>query len=150
MPEIRLETFIDADINLVFDLSRSVELHQLSTVESKERVVAGRLSGLMELDESVTWEACHFGVIQQLSSKITALRQPDYFVDEMQKGIFFSFKHEHIFKSQLSGTIMIDVFNYVAPLGILGRLADRLFLYAYMKNLLIKRNEVIRLHAEQK
>lgn len=150
MPEIQLETYINADIHLVFDLSRSVEIHQLSTADTKERVLAGRFSGLMELHESVTWEARHFGVVQQLTSKITALKYPDYFVDEMQKGIFSSFKHEHIFKSHLSGTLMIDVFQYVAPLGILGRLADQLFLYTYMKNLLIKRNEVIRLHAELK
>ncbi|HKG07357.1 MAG TPA: hypothetical protein VKB19_12895 [Pedobacter sp.] len=53
MPVIRLETLINADQNTVFDLSRSIDLHQISTAQTNERVVAGRFSGLILLDESV-------------------------------------------------------------------------------------------------
>lgn len=148
MPVIRLETFINADRAVVFDLARNIDLHQVSTAHTNERAVAGKTSGLIELNESVTWEARHFGVEQRLTSKITAMKQPDYFVDEMVSGAFKSFRHEHIFESQVDGTLMVDVFSYVAPLGILGRLADVLFLKKYMTNLLKTRNEVIKRHAE--
>ena len=43
---------------------------------------------------------------------------------------------------------MRDVFDYDSPLGFLGRLADRLFLNRYMKQLLVTRNAVIRSAAE--
>lgn len=148
MPEIRLETYINAHINLVFDLSRSIDLHQISTAETEEKVVGGRLSGLILLGEEVTWQARHFGVVQKLTSKITALTAPDFFVDEMQRGAFKSFKHEHIFRAQGQQTVMTDVFTYVSPCWIFGKIADHLFLKAYMRRLLVQRNQVIKVYAE--
>jgi hypothetical protein len=41
------------------------------------------------------------------------------------------------------------VFDYVAPLGVLGKLADRLFLERYMRRLLEERNAVIKRMAEE-
>lgn len=148
MAEIRLETYINADIQLVFDLSRSIDLHQISTADTKEKAVGGRLSGLILMGEEVTWQARHFGFVQQLSSRITAFNAPEYFVDEMQRGAFKSFKHEHIFGVNGLGTIMIDVFSYVSPFWILGKIANHLFLKRYMKKLLLKRNLVIKEYAE--
>jgi len=148
MPVIRLTTFINASIETVFDLARSIELHQVSTKQTNERVVGGRMSGLIALNESVTWEARHFGVVQRLTSKITVLEKPCYFVDEMVKGAFHSFKHEHLFEKSDTGTFMTDIFNYKSPFGVFGKLADRLFLQAYMEQLLIHRNKVIKEYAE--
>jgi ligand-binding SRPBCC domain-containing protein len=150
MPVIRLETFIKADQKIVFDLARSIDLHQISTAHTNERAISGKTSGLIELNESVTWEAKHFGVVQRLSSKITAMKSPDYFVDEMVFGAFKSFKHQHIFEAKGGGTIMTDVFDYVSPYGILGKLADWLFLKRYMTDLLVNRNNVIKEHAENR
>ncbi len=44
---------------------------------------------------------------------------------------------------------MRDVFDYVSPRGMLGRLADLLFLQDYMAKLLTRRAAVIRLEAER-
>lgn len=43
---------------------------------------------------------------------------------------------------------MEDVFTFSAPLGPLGLLAEWLFLEKYMRQLLIKRNAVIKAFAE--
>jgi hypothetical protein len=45
---------------------------------------------------------------------------------------------------------MIDVFDYTAPLGLLGRLADALFLRRYVPRLLIARNAYLRRVAERR
>lgn len=148
MPLVRLETFIEAPKQIVFDVARSIDLHQVSTAQTNEKAVAGRTSGLIELDEWVTWEAEHFGIVQKLTSKITAMDAPDYFVDEMVSGAFKSFKHEHIFEAKGNGTIMIDLFSYISPLGIIGKLADRVFLQSYMTALLVQRNKILKAQAE--
>ena len=148
MPRIYLETYINADIQTVFDLARSIDLHQVSTKHTNEKAVAGRMSGLIELNETVTWQARHFGVTQKLTSKITAFKNPHFFVDEMLSGAFKSIRHEHWFEERDNGTLMIDKFDYQSPLGVLGRLADSLFLTRYLRALLIKRNAVIKSHAE--
>ncbi|MFA4868971.1 MAG: SRPBCC family protein [Pedobacter sp.] len=148
MPIITLETYINADKQTVFDLARSIDLHQISTKHTNEKAIAGRLSGLIELNETVTWQARHFGITQKLTSKITQFESPDFFVDEMLSGAFKSIKHEHRFLEHDNGTLMIDIFDYVSPLGILGRIADNMFLSSYLKKLLINRNSVIKEYAE--
>ncbi|TDQ11431.1 SRPBCC family protein [Pedobacter metabolipauper] len=149
MPTIHLETFILADTHEVFDLARSIDLHIVSTKQTNERAVAGKTSGLIELNETVTWQAKHFGIVQKLTTQITEYQKPDYFVDEQLSGAFKSFKHEHRFEAKDGGTLMTDVFQYVSPLGFLGKLADRIILKKYMESLLRLRNEVIREHAER-
>lgn len=148
MAVIRLETHIDAPIEICFDVSRDIDVHIESTRHTGETAIAGRTSGLIGMGESVTWRAKHLGVWQTLSSKITAFDAPVYFTDEMVHGAFSSFKHEHIFEVKENYTLMIDVFHFESPLGILGKLANRIFLTAYMRNLLLHRNEVIKAEAE--
>ncbi|WPR77735.1 SRPBCC family protein [Algoriphagus sp. NG3] len=148
MPSIELRTEIKADIQLVFDLSRSIDLHKISTEHTKETAIAGITSGLIGLNESVTWRARHFGIYQTLISRITEFQSPVLFVDEMVSGVFSSFRHEHHFHNSDGVTIMTDVFNYRAPLGVLGVLADRLFLKKYMTELLEERNRIVKVFAE--
>ncbi|MBL4604144.1 MAG: SRPBCC family protein [Flavobacteriaceae bacterium] len=100
------------------------------------------------MNESVTWRAKHFRVYQELTSKITEFDKPNYFVDEMQEGAFKEFKHEHHFSELNGGTLMTGIFNYKSPLGILGKLADEIFLKKYMTQLLKERNCVVKEFAE--
>lgn len=144
MPIINITTEISAPIQKVFDTSRSVDIHKNSMKHTNERAIAGKTSGLMELNDWVTWEAKHFGITQQLTSKITEFNPPYFFVDEMQKGAFKSFRHEHHFSEENGITTMVDVFEYKSPYGILGRFADWLFLERYMTRLLERRNSMIK------
>ncbi len=148
MPRIELKTEIKADRNIVFDLSRSIDLHKISTLHTNEEAIAGKTSGLIGLNESVTWRAKHFGIYQKLTSKITEFDKPNYFTDEMVKGAFAEFKHQHHFTELNGGTLMTDFFDYKSPLGLLGKLADKLFLKKYMTDLLIKRNLIVKEFAE--
>ena len=149
MPTITLTTTIDASVEAVFDLSRSVDIHVASTKQTREEVVAGRTTGLLELGESVTWRARHFGIRQSLTSKITVLERPHLFVDEMVTGAFRSFRHEHHFRAVGPATEMKDVFVFECPLGALGRLVDRLVLTRYMTRFLVERNRVLKATAER-
>ncbi len=150
---VRLEelTRIRAPIERCFDLARSVEVHLAGNVHYGEAAVAtaGVTSGLIGLGEHVTWRAKHFGVWQELTSKVTAMDRPVYFEDTMVRGIFRSMKHDHLFRSlSPDETEMKDVFCFSAPLGILGRLAEIVVLRCYMQTLLRERNDVIRQIAE--
>lgn len=93
-------------------------MHKISTEQTNEKVIAGKTSGLIGMSESVTWRAKHLGIYQNLTSKITEFDRPNYFADEMQKGVFKEFKHEHHFSELNGGTLMIDIFVYKSPLGI--------------------------------
>lgn len=148
MPLIQLDTMIAAHVGRVFDLARSIDAHMASTEGTNERAVAGRTSGLIELGETVTWEATHFGVKQRLTVIVTSLDRPHLFSDEMIRGPFASMKHFHRFSSHGTGTLMRDEFHFSAPLSILGRLSEWLFLTSYMTRFLTARGLALKELAE--
>jgi ligand-binding SRPBCC domain-containing protein len=148
MPRILLNTRIHAPLDVCFNLARSIDLHQESMKHTGEQAIAGTTEGLIEFGESVTWKARHFGIIMKLTSKITEFQFPDMFTDKMVNGPFQSMKHRHIFQMSDGHTLMVDEFEYTSPLGILGKVADSIFLESYMKKLLIQRNHVIKNIAE--
>lgn len=148
MTTIRLVTFIHAPAKRCFDLSLSIDLHMESTKDTGERVVAGRENGLIQLGESVTWEARHFGVRQQLATHITVYTSPTHFRDEMLRGAFKSMVHDHYFEAKDGGTAMTDVFVYETPYGIFGAIFDILLLKRHMIKLLEERNDTIKRAAE--
>ncbi|MCD8741222.1 SRPBCC family protein [Mucilaginibacter roseus] len=145
---IVIQTPISAPVERVFDLARSIDLHIQSTKHTGEQAIAGRTSGLIGMGETVTWRAKHFGIRQTLTSKITAFNRPWHFTDEMVRGAFKSFRHEHWFTQTNGHTTMKDIFAFEAPLGWIGWLVGKWILKAYLTNLLIKRNEVIKQVAE--
>ena len=148
MPVIELETIVNAPATRVFDLARCIDLHTESMSGSHERAVEGVTFGLIDLGETVTWEAVHFGIKQNLTSEITQFDRPHHFRDSMLSGAFKRLGHDHYFTDANGRTLMRDVFDYTSPLGLLGRLMDELLLENYMKRLLEARNELIREAAE--
>jgi ligand-binding SRPBCC domain-containing protein len=148
MARIYLETFINAPIERVFDLARSIDLHKLSTKGTKEEAIGGRTTGLIELNETVTWRAKHFGIYQTLTVVLTELERPNLFADTMLKGTFSSMKHTHKFEKTDNVTKMTDIFEFTSPFGFIGRLAETIFLKAYMTKFLVTKNKELKSVAE--
>jgi ligand-binding SRPBCC domain-containing protein len=148
MPTIRLRTKIHAPVERCFDLARSIDLHVRSQSRHHEKAVGGVMTGLIGVDEEVTWRARHFFVWQTMTSRITKFERPTHFRDEMVRGAFRKFEHDHYFKSESFETLMTDVCEFDAPLGPLGQLASRLVLTRYLTQLLEDRGQIIRRAAE--
>jgi ligand-binding SRPBCC domain-containing protein len=148
MPVIKLVTTINAPVERCFDLARSIDLHVISTAKTNERAIAGRMTGLAQQGDLITWQAIHFGINQKLTVRIEELTTNEYFMDVMVKGAFKSFSHKHFFEGNKGQTTMTDVFQFESPLGILGSVFNQLVLCKYMQNFLMKRNEVIKKYAE--
>ena len=115
---------------------------------SRERAVGGITSGLIEDGQEVSWEAHHLGIRWRMTSRITAFRRPHRFVDEMVRGPFASFRHEHCFEPDGDGTVMTDTVELRMGWGPIRRLAD-VCAAAYLRRLMVRRNTVIRERAEQ-
>lgn len=145
---IHLTTVINAPVERVFDLSRSIKLHTISTAHTGEVAIAGVINGLINEHETVTWQARHLFKQRQFTSKITSMKKPVHFTDEMIQGDFKSFKHEHHFKPIDNGTILIDLVAFESPYGSAGNLLNKIFLKRYLRKLLVDRNEVIKEYAE--
>lgn len=149
MTKITRQTKIKAPIETVFNLSRNIDIHLLSTSQTNEKAIAGKTSGLINLNETVTWKGKHFGFYLKHSSKIAEMEFPNYFVDIMEKGHFKSFRHEHYFEEKNGFTTMKDVLIYETPFGIFGKLFDKILLKKHLTVLIQKRNLIIKEIAEK-
>jgi len=126
---------------------RSIDLHLKSTELTLEKVVSGRKSGLIGLNETVKWHGRHFGLRLTHESLVDRYERPEYFRDIMISGMFKRFEHEHFFRVTDSGTEMRDVLILAAP-TFLGPWIDRYFLARYLSRFLEARNAVIKRVAE--
>lgn len=123
-------------------------MHIISTAKSGEEAIAGVTKGLINLNETVTWQARHLFKKRQFTSKITAMEIPSSFTDTMIEGDFKSFYHEHFFKPVKNGTIMIDKVFFEAPYGRFGDFVSKIWIKRYLEQLLFKRNNVIKQYSE--
>jgi ligand-binding SRPBCC domain-containing protein len=150
MASFRVVTPIAAPVEVCFDLARDIDFHTTTMEKSGERAVAGRTTGLIELGESVTWEAKHLGVRQRLTVEITAFERPGYFRDVMTRGAFRSFEHDHRFEERDGVTVMTDEVVFRSPFGPVGWLVNGVFLTKYMRRLLAARAADIKREAERR
>lgn len=140
MVRFERHTVLPVDRAAAFDLSLSIDAHLDSFQRSRERAVDGVTKGVIGLGEFVTWRARHFGITWKMTSTVTEWDRPVRFVDEQQRGPFKSFWHEHVFEPVADGTVLHDCVAFVAPLGPLGWLAERLVLGRYLPHLIDVRN----------
>lgn len=148
MTRIQLETKIQAPIAVVFDASRNIDIHIKSTSQTNEKVIAGRTHGLIQINETVTWQAKHFGMWLKHQSKITRMNTPFHFTDKMIKGNFKNFIHYHNFRFIDNVTIVDDILEYELPFNYFGKLIDAIFIKKHLTNLIIHRNQYIKQHCE--
>ena len=148
MTTIELVTDIDAPIARVFDLARDLDLHLESMAHTGERAVAGRTTGRVEVGDTVTWRARHFGIWWSLTSGIVSVEPPSRFEDVQVHGPFAWYRHEHTFETIGDGTRMRDRWEHRSPLGSIGRLVDWLVLGRYLRTQLLTRNAAIKRASE--
>ncbi len=150
MPIITTTTDIHAPIEACFGLARDIGFHVRSLEHTNERVVAGRADGLIELGETVTWQAKHLGMTRRMTVEITAMDRPTHFRDVQTDGPFKHFVHDHFFEDLGDGvTRMSDQIDFVSPFGLLGQAADRMVMRRYLQKLIRERADAIKSFLER-
>jgi ligand-binding SRPBCC domain-containing protein len=148
MPQIILETLINATAETCFDLMRDIRIHTETTAKTNEQAVEGMTDGMIGLGQTVTFEGRHLGIRQRLRVKVVEFERPRLFVDEMIDGRFVSFRHVHEFSAVGGGTMMRDTVTWQSPFGILGRIVDKLLLEKHLTDLISNRNAKLKEIAE--
>jgi uncharacterized protein (TIGR01777 family) len=78
-------------------------------------------------------------------TRITAWEPGRRFADLQEKGPYHFWWHEHTFQSDGPRTVMDDRVYYTPPLGLFGRLANRVFIRSTLRKIFQYRGDVIRL-----
>lgn len=150
MTTIKIKTHYVASIEKVFDINRNIDFHQFSAIKTKEKAIAGVITGLINKGETVTWRGKHFGFYIQHQSIISEMTIPTYFVDEQVNGHFKSFKHQHFFEQKENYVEVTDIIEYQTPFGIIGKLFDYFFLKKHLIEFIKHRNNVLKNCLEKK
>lgn len=76
-------------------------------------------------------------------TEITHVREPYYFVDEQRFGPYALWHHQHHFREVKDGVEMIDEVNYAIPFGVIGRIANSIFVAKEVKAIFDHRFKVL-------
>ena len=76
-------------------------------------------------------------------TEITHVKEKKYFVDEQRVGPYKMWHHEHIFEIKKEGVLMTDIISYVPPFGILGTIANLMFIKKRVNTIFDYRNIIL-------
>ncbi len=76
-------------------------------------------------------------------TEITHIAEPDLFVDEQRFGPYAFWHHKHFFKKIDGGVEVLDVVHYALPLGMLGRLVNKLLVRDELEKIFNYRRRVL-------
>lgn len=68
-------------------------------------------------------------------TEITHIEERKYFIDEQRCGPYALWHHQHHFREIEGGVEMMDIVHYRNPLGLLGNLANKLFVKKQLKKI---------------
>lgn len=151
MPSIiRVVTEIDAPPQVVFELALDMDVHAASLAGTGETATTSSGDAHLGLGDQVNFTARHFGLRWHMTSRVTEHDSPRRFVDEQVRGPFQAMRHEHSFEQNGSGTRMVDRVDFAAPIGLIGKAAERLWLRRYLRRLIQDRGQHLKAMAEQR
>jgi len=91
------------------------------------------------IDYTIRW----LGLPMRWRTLITSYRPPKFFVDEQIRGPYRLWRHRHDFREVDGNTIIDDRVEYQLPMGILGRIANRLVVARQLKGIFAYRQRAI-------
>jgi ligand-binding SRPBCC domain-containing protein len=76
-------------------------------------------------------------------TEITHVDKGNYFVDEQRLGPYKIWHHEHHIKEIEGGIQMLDIISYTPPFGIIGKLANTLFIQRQLNGIFEYRKKAL-------
>lgn len=146
MPVLHFTNFVEAPIEVVFGLSRSVSIYKIAFQKNKVWPVAGITFGLIREGEMITWEMKFLFKKRIFSIKVFEMKINSHFEEKIINNEFIDLRHEHFFKATKNGTIIIDRIDYRIKNGLLRNLINKFVVSFFEKNI-SRRIEVINQYA---
>lgn len=92
----------------------------------------------------ITYKISPFlGITMNWMTEITHIADKQYFVDEQRFGPYALWHHQHHFKEIKGGVQMTDLVHYAIPYGVIGRIANSLFVGKQVQHIFAYRERAI-------
>ncbi len=149
MPVIKHKQHIEAAADVCFNLARKAKDPTRTTTKTISKAAGNKKKELLEEGDLMIWETEKFGFNQRVSAEVTYLDEPFKIVSMMVNGaLFHSFTHIREFIEISDGTMMICTFEYRAPFGPIGIIANKLFLEKQIREFIASRANALKVLAE--
>lgn len=128
-------------------ISSPVNLKEITPEHMRFIVTSNTGAGKMYPGMIITYKVSPIlGIKLNWMTEITQVKENEYFVDEQRIGPYSLWHHQHKIQPIEGGVLMTDIITYQPPLGILGAIANSLFIkqqlqgiFDYRKTALEKR-----------
>ncbi len=92
----------------------------------------------------ITYKVSPFlGIKMTWVTEITHVVEKEYFVDEQRVGPYSIWHHQHKIAPIKNGVLMADIVNYLPPLGVLGSIANAVFIKRQLKEIFDYRTQAL-------
>ncbi len=139
------EQFIDRPLEQVWSFFSRPENLNAITPEEVSIEILSDLSGV-EMYEGMIIQyniAPLLGIKMNWVTEITHIKEKQYFIDEQRFGPYAFWHHQHWFEAKDEGTLMKDILHYKVPYGVIGTLANALFVEKMVNQIFSYREEVL-------
>ena len=136
---------LKTDLNTIWDFVSSPRnlkeitpdymLFQITSKELKEKMYPGmiisyKVSPVLNL--KMNWV-----------TEITQVKEKQFFIDEQRLGPYKMWHHQHFFEEDENGVLMTDIVTYIPPFGVLGDIANQLFIKKQLEDIFNYRFKVL-------
>ena len=121
---------IPASIDEIWDfISSPSNLKEITPKHMGFEVTGNTGKGQMYPGMIITYKVSPLlGIKLNWVTEITHVKDKEYFVDEQRIGPYTMWHHEHKIEPIAGGIMMTDIVTYQPPMGILGAIANTLFI----------------------
>jgi uncharacterized protein len=142
--ELRARTLIDAPLEQTFAFFSKAANLGVITPSAMRFSIQGQVPPMAA--GAVIDYRVHVGPVPvRWRTRITKWEPGRSFADLQEKGPYRFWWHEHTFQAEGPRTVMEDRVYYTPPLGVFGRLANRVFIRSRLRKIFRYRGDVIRL-----
>lgn len=128
---------LPANLNEVWDFISDPENLKKITPEHMGFLITSKTGeGKMHTGMIITYKVSPIlGIKMNWMTEITHVQDFEFFIDEQRIGPYSLWHHQHKIEPIAGGVLMTDIVTYQPPFGILGAIANRLFIKTQIKQI---------------
>lgn len=130
MYQFKRSQLVNAPIDVVWDfISSPVNLKEITPDHMGFDITSGDLPDKMHPGMIISYQVSPLlGIKMKWVSEIKNVVDHQFFVDEQRVGPYKMWHHQHHIEAKGNQTLMHDIISYIPPYGVLGRMANTLFI----------------------
>ena len=143
--QLRINQFLKTDIDTIWDFASSpANLKEITPDYMLFNITSNDLPEKMYPGMIISYEVSPLLNIKiNWLTEITQVKNKSFFIDEQRMGPYKMWHHQHLFEEQNDGVLMTDIVTYIPPFGIVGNIANTLFIKKQLRNIFDYRYKVM-------